>query len=284
MGNLRRAFLLPVGVLLAVGLASCATGPEPSAPTPASAVPAVVPAASAPQPVLVGTVLSVMDGDTIKVQLSSGPVAVRFDSIDAPEKSQPWGREAYAELVKRLDQQVVSLEVMTQDRYDRLVAVVYLGDENINGWLVQQGHAWAYRQYLSETDYCHWEASARSLRRGLWSLPDTTWYAPWEWRQVQRGNARSFTDYSRETAGHCVGSMQRTRRTFDGDAPLATAAATQPPGRCLIKGNISQNGRIYHVPGSASYDVTKIDESAGERWFCSEAEALAAGWRAPQRP
>ena len=284
MGNLRWAFLLPVGVLLAFGLASCATGPEPSAPAPASAVPAVVPAASAPQPVLVGTVLSVTDGDTIKVQLSSGPVAVRFDSIDAPEKSQPWGREAYAELVKRLDQQVVSLEVMTQDRYDRLVAVVYLGDENINGWLVQQGHAWAYRQYLSEPDYCHWEASARSLRRGLWSLPDTTWYAPWEWRQVQRGNARSFTDYSRETAGHCVGSMQRTRRTFDGDAPLATAAATLPPGRCLIKGNISQNGRIYHVPGSASYDVTKIDESAGERWFCSEAEALAAGWRAPQRP
>ena len=43
------------------------------------------------QPVLVGTVLSVTDGDTIKVQLSSGPMSVRFHSIDAPEKDQPWG-------------------------------------------------------------------------------------------------------------------------------------------------------------------------------------------------
>jgi hypothetical protein len=53
-------------------------------------------------------------------------------------------------------------------------------------------------------------------------------------------------------------------------------------GDCRIKGNISQNGRIYHVPGSASYDQTQIDTSKGERWFCTEAEARAAGWRAPR--
>ena len=45
-------------------------------------------------PVLVGTVTKVTDGDTIKVQLSSGPITVRFGSIDAPEKNQPWGRRA----------------------------------------------------------------------------------------------------------------------------------------------------------------------------------------------
>jgi hypothetical protein len=174
--------------------------------------------------------------------------------------------------------------VRTQDRYDRLVAVVYLGNENINGWMVQQGHAWAYRQYLSEEDYCNWEASARTARLGLWSLPATTWHAPWEWRRVQRGDGGSFSDYSNESAGHCVGSMRRTRQAFERDPPVAPAVATMaPPGRCPIKGNISQNGRIYHVPGSPSYDGTKIDESAGERWFCSEAEARAAGWRAPQR-
>jgi hypothetical protein len=50
---------------------------------------------------------------------------------------------------------------------------------------------------------------------------------------------------------------------------------------CLIKGNISQNTgeRIYHVPGQQYYAVTVIDESAGERWFCTEAQARAAGWR-----
>jgi hypothetical protein len=34
------------------------------------------------------------------------------------------------------------------------------------------------------------------------------------------------------------------------------------------------------VPGGASYDKVKIQQGASERYFCSEAEAQAAGWRA----
>lgn len=49
---------------------------------------------------------------------------------------------------------------------------------------------------------------------------------------------------------------------------------------CDIKGNVSTRGeRIYHVPGQKYYDDTRISASHGERWFCSEAEARAAGWR-----
>jgi len=51
---------------------------------------------------------------------------------------------------------------------------------------------------------------------------------------------------------------------------------------CCFKGNISKSGRICHVPGSASYAQTQIDTSRGERWFCTEGEARAAGWRAPR--
>lgn len=47
-----------------------------------------------------------------------------------------------------------------------------------------------------------------------------------------------------------------------------------------VKGNISRSGeRIYHMPGQANYDTVKIDEDAGERWFITEADAVAAGWR-----
>ena len=55
-------------------------------------------------------------------------------------------------------------------------------------------------------------------------------------------------------------------------------------GGCYIKGNISRSTgeKIFHVPGSPTYDSVVIDESQGERWFCSEAEAEAAGWRAPR--
>jgi len=52
--------------------------------------------------------------------------------------------------------------------------------------------------------------------------------------------------------------------------------------QCLIKGNINSKGsKIYHIPGSSAYNSTKIDTSQGERWFCSEAEAIAAGWHSP---
>jgi hypothetical protein len=50
---------------------------------------------------------------------------------------------------------------------------------------------------------------------------------------------------------------------------------------CTIKGNISiaTGERIYHMPGQRYYDETVISPRYGERWFCSEAEAQAAGWR-----
>lgn len=51
-----------------------------------------------------------------------------------------------------------------------------------------------------------------------------------------------------------------------------------------IKGNISsKKEKIYHVPGGALYDKVKIDLEDGERYFCSEQEAQAAGWRASAR-
>jgi hypothetical protein len=71
-------------------------------------------------------------------------------------------------------------------------------------------------------------------------------------------------------------------RSAGAASPAPPSAPSAPTTGCRIKGNISQSGRIYHVPGSPSYDQTRIDESKGERWFCSEAQARAAGWRAPR--
>jgi hypothetical protein len=62
-------------------------------------------------------------------------------------------------------------------------------------------------------------------------------------------------------------------------------ASNSTGGGCNIKGNISINSgeRIYHVPGQEYYDETRITTSKGERWFCSEQEARAAGWRRAKR-
>lgn len=67
---------------------------------------------------------------------------------------------------------------------------------------------------------------------------------------------------------------------------LATGGYTLVPrelwdAACNIKGNISINSRerIFHVPGQLDYASTTIRTEYGERWFCSEADARAAGWR-----
>jgi len=54
---------------------------------------------------------------------------------------------------------------------------------------------------------------------------------------------------------------------------------------CAVKGNISYNtgNHLYHVPGMEDYERTIIDSTKGERWFCSESEAVAAGWRKAPR-
>lgn len=71
-------------------------------------------------------------------------------------------------------------------------------------------------------------------------------------------------------------------------SPAAHRAARNPqappPQGCDIKGNISAGGiRIFHVPGQQHYRRTRISPARGERWFCSQAEARAAGWRKARR-
>lgn len=69
--------------------------------------------------------------------------------------------------------------------------------------------------------------------------------------------------------------------TLIGSAVLGGLYFSNPSSNsqeCNIKGNISGE-KIYHLPGCTSYEKTTIDESKGEKWFCSEKEAIDAGWR-----
>ncbi|MEO0394445.1 MAG: cold shock domain-containing protein [Cyanobacteria bacterium P01_A01_bin.137] len=61
-------------------------------------------------------------------------------------------------------------------------------------------------------------------------------------------------------------------------SPKPIAANSQPD--CNIKGNISINTgkKYYHLPGMEDYDITTIRQEYGEKWFCSEGEAIRNGW------
>lgn len=66
--------------------------------------------------------------------------------------------------------------------------------------------------------------------------------------------------------------------------PQILPTITPTPCELVIKGNIAADGtRIAHSPGQANYESTIIDESKGEKWFCTLEEAVAEGWRAAQR-
>ena len=109
--------------------------------------------------------------------------------------------------------------------------------------------------------------------------------SPWEWHRWQRGQQDTFNDFGADTVQGCIASMGKDRPVPAGvrvARPAATGNVQHGSNGCTIKGNIGKSGKISHVPGSPSYAATKIDESKGERWFCSEGEARAAGWRAPR--
>lgn len=107
---------------------------------------------------------------------------------------------------------------------------------------------------------------------------------------VSNGLARAYLRFSDRYAEVEKAAVVAGRGIFGSDMASPEAhraqaqpARQQPPGGCVIKGNISGNGRIYHMPGQEHYDRTRIDTSRGERWFCTEAEAQAAGWRRARR-
>ncbi|WP_430512892.1 thermonuclease family protein [Pannonibacter phragmitetus] len=198
--------------------------------------------------------LKVTDGDTIVLNGEK----IRLEGIDAPELAQRCltptgqeyrcGKEAADALRTFLANGPVVCKGATRDDYGRRLGTCYSGALNVNAAMVESGHAFAFIRYSSS--YVAEETRARAAKVGLFA---GTAQAPWDFRAAKWQNA---------------------------SANRQTQASADAGRDCPIKGNISKNGRIYHMPWSASYARTSINENKGERWFCTEAEAIAAGWRA----
>lgn len=191
----------------------------------------------------------VVDGDTLDV----AGTRIRLFGIDAPEVSQTcrrgdgsaWscGQWSRSELVRLLGGRPVECQPRDVDRYDRIVAICYVQGRDVNAAMVESGAAHAYRKYTM--DYASSEAMAVHAGRGIWQGRHT---APSEYRR-------------------------------NASRPGPQVALSD----CQIKGNISEAGKIYHAPGQRDYTRTRVSAGRGERWFCTEAEARAAGWRPARR-
>jgi endonuclease YncB( thermonuclease family) len=131
-------------------------------------------------------VLSIGDGDTIRVRQGGRAITVRLACIDAPETTQsPYGVAARRYLQQRLRiGQEVTLQPKTIDRYGRTVAEV-IGEININLVMVEDGQAFAYRRYLDACDakeYLEAEYRASRHRYGVWQVEGGI-TRPWDFRR-----------------------------------------------------------------------------------------------------
>jgi micrococcal nuclease len=143
--------------------------------------------ACAQSPRLEASLLKVYDGDSLQLRLQSGVIEVRLHGVDSPEYDQRGGREAQRWLRQRLKGSRLTLEPISQDRYQRMVAILYVDRVQINRELVAQGHAWAYRQFLRTEDLelCELEQQARRAKRGLWAPRMLPAHAPWQHRSTK---------------------------------------------------------------------------------------------------
>lgn len=184
-----------------------------------------------------------IDGDTLEI----GAERVRLFGIDAPEHDQTcsasgraWDCGAFA--FRELDGMVTGRDLTCTGRdHDRYGRLLARCDLAGQDLGAALVSAGAATAYRRYSlDYLGEEEAARAAGLGIW-----------------RGSMQQPEAYRHSTP----------------------AQADAPTAGCTIKGNISNNGHIYHLPGQEHYANTRVDPKRGEAWFCTEAEARAAGFR-----
>jgi endonuclease YncB( thermonuclease family) len=227
-------------------------------------------ASTSPQAREVSGIAEVADADTISV----GNTRIRLSGVDAPESDQvcldtnrrPWncGIEAKRQLEDFVGHRPWSCSLAEPDRYGRYIAVCSVGGEDVSRWLVRNGWAIAFRRY--STAYVQDEDEARAGKRGLWS---GAFIAPWDWRR---------RDQHTVILGAYAVPTDSQRQLI---SPDLTRSA--PVAGCSIKANLRSDRCIYHVPGGFYYGRLNMERGSNRRWFCTEAEAQAAGCRRSRR-
>ena len=137
-----------------------------------------------------GKVMSVSDGDTLRVLVDNQQIKIRLGGIDAPESDQPFGQASKRYLAEAVAGQTVVVEFEKKDRYGRVIGKVLLDGADMNLRQVKAGYAWWYEYYKrdqSEADQRAYSAAERQARDsgiGLWSEPAPI--NPYGWRQGKR--------------------------------------------------------------------------------------------------
>lgn len=196
------------------------------------------------------TVMEVVDGDTLIIENN---IRIRLLGIDAPESTECYSTAAKTHLESLVLGRDILLEKdqTAKDSFDRLLRYAFIHNPDPEGdqlfvqhHMVKNGAAHSLylkpnRRYLAQLQAD--ERSAQENELGLWGVCG------------QRGQ------------------VENTEREIASD-PFST--------ECVIKGNVNKRyEKDYFLPGCPNYKRVKIDPRKDEAWFCTEAEAVAAGWQ-----
>jgi endonuclease YncB( thermonuclease family) len=183
-------------------------------------------------------------GDTLRL---SGSTVV-LDGIEAPERDQSCGRPGEQWSCARAAKEALSdilqgkrivCEITGTNETGEMTARCGTNGEDVAAKLVEGGHVFAKPGIFAR--YGSIESTAKSEKAGFW--------------------------------------MGAAQRPAEYRAKLWEEAKRAAPEGCPIKGRVASGGRVYLLPWSPSYNNIRIMSSRGERWFCTEAEAQAAGWK-----
>jgi endonuclease YncB( thermonuclease family) len=184
-------------------------------------------------------------GDRLRI----ADTLVRLTGIEAPEAGQQcskagrsWrcGAAAESALARLVNGRRATCTLSGSDDAGRPLGRCTVGTKDVGAELVRQGHAFAEGGLLPR--YAGEEREARAAKVGLWS-----------------GEAE---------------------RPADWRAKVWEEAKGKSPEGCPITGQVTGSSRYYVLPWSADYERTRVRETRGERWFCSEQDAIAAGFKA----
>lgn len=151
----------------------------------------------------------IIDGDTLTIDKRR----IRLQGIDAPELRQTCavngeaydcGSQSRKALLEKIDHRPVRCMTSDYDQYGRDLARCFVGDIDLNGWMVEQGFAVSYHDYRTE------EARARQARRGLWA---GTFDTPQDWRKANRTGSQDEMEPS-ATASVMIYLRERLAAAF----------------------------------------------------------------------
>lgn len=200
-------------------------------------------------------VLEVIDGDTIKVKdLKSGETfKVRYLGMDAPELNGPDYETCFADEATNKNQELILnkklLLEFDRDKYDRF------------------GRTLAYVYVLNENGEKDIFVNLRLLEEGF-----------------SRFFLDEFNDLKQD---ELLKSAIQSQENYLG--LWGACGEDEFSGKCLIKGNISDNGperysKFYHLPEDRYYNNTVVNLDKGDKWLCTIEEAEALGFKKTIEP